>query len=725
MDQAVRQQYDSLVEKVKSYIPNLNTTRLDDAFEYAYQAHDGQKRKNGEPYIIHPIASAFIVAEMGLDLDSIIAALLHDCIEDTGATYDDIKTRFGQPVADLVNGVTKLTRVMFTSKEEEQMENLRKMFIAMAKDIRVLLIKIADRLHNMRTINYQSEAKQREKAHETMQIYAPLAHRLGMQRIKWELEDRALQCLDPVGYSEVAEELNVRTANYTEFLERIKTRIAEHLAADDIDAVVESRVKHVYSVYRKMYSQQKSMFEIYDLYAVRIIVDTVHDCYNALGIVHELFRAMPNRFKDYINLPKANKYQSLHTTMLAEGVPFEVQIRTHDMHHTAEYGIAAHWKDKSGLEGELGSEQKLEWVRRLLESQQDTEAEDFMSGLHTDMFDDEVFVFTPKGDLINLPAGSSPIDFAYAIHSAVGNRMTGVFVNGRMANFEYVLQNGDIVDILTSAHSKGPSRDWIKMVKTGEARNKIKQWFKKECREENIAHGKSEFENELKRSGLPLSVLTNRDAVNFMLHRVSVTSLDDMYAAIGYGGHSAVKAANFLREEIVRISRLQPDKNTIEELIQAQKKPKTRPTGIVVQGLDNCLIKFARCCTPIPGDGIVGFITRGYGVSIHRDDCDNVKHSMANEAETERWIPVSWDPNFHEAYQTAIQISARDRDGLVVDVATAINMMKVPLRSINADSIGGGYAIVNAVIMVKDTAHLSTITNKLSRASGVIEVKRG
>ena len=540
----ILERYQALEDKVAAYTPNLDTKRLFDAFTYADAEHHGQLRKSGEPYIIHPLAVADIVADLGLDVDSVIAALLHDCIEDTDATHEEIAKKFGKSVAELVEGVTKLTRVQYVSKEEEQMENLRKMLMAMAKDIRVILIKICDRLHNMRTMEYQSARKQKEKALETMEIYAPIAHRLGMQRIKWELEDTSLQYLDPIGYREIADELAARSSAHEEFLAGIQKRIQDRLDEEGIRCTIYGRVKHIYSIYRKMYTQNKTMDEIFDLYAFRVIVDDMPECYNVLGVIHDLFNPVLGRFKDYISTPKPNGYQSLHTTVIGrEGIPFEVQIRTWEMHHTAEYGIAAHWKYKQGMaNAKLGTEEAFEWVRKLLESQQDVDAEEFVRTMRVDLFADEVFVFTPRGDVINLPAGATPIDFAYNIHSAVGNHMTGAKVNGRMVTFDTPLKNGDIVEVITSKSAHGPSRDWMKICKSNEARNKIRQWFKKERREENIATGRASFESELKHVGLSLAAITAEDVLPFILRKVRFGTLDELYAAIGYGGMSAQKA---------------------------------------------------------------------------------------------------------------------------------------------------------------------------------------
>ena len=734
----VLESYHALEEKIKQYNHNLDTKRLYAAFQYADSAHSGQLRKDGSPYITHPLAVAEIVAELELDTDSIIAALLHDCIEDTGATHEDIAKLFGAPVADLVEGVTKLTRVQYTSKEEEQMENLRKMLMAMAKDIRVILIKICDRLHNMRTMEYQSPRKQKEKALETMEIYAPIAHRLGMQRIKWELEDTSLRYLDPVGYKEIADELAARSSAHEEFLASVQKRITDRLAQEGVKCTVYGRVKHIYSIYRKMYTQNKTMDEIFDLYAFRVIVDDVPECYNVLGVIHDLFNPVLGRFKDYISTPKPNGYQSLHTTVIGrEGIPFEVQIRTWEMHHTAEYGIAAHWKYKQGMaNAKLGTEEAFEWVRKLLESQQDVDAEEFVRTMRVDLFADEVFVFTPRGDVINLPAGATPIDFAYNIHSAVGNAMTGCKVNGRIVTFDYQLQSGDIVEVITSKSAHGPSRDWMKICKSNEARNKIKQWFKKERREENIVTGRGMFESELKRAGIQLASITGEEVLPHLLKKVGSGSLDDLYAAIGYGGMTAQKAVNRIRDELLRINRDKTEKATAERLAAQTTSPqlstpaklipgaKRSESGIVVEGLDNCLVKFAKCCTPVPGDPVVGFITRGFGVSVHRQDCPNADPAKRKPEEAGRWVKVAWVESDQTSYQTSLEISAKDRDGLALDVTMALTAAKVKVSNFSARGLPDGYALVSIVLEVRDKTELTGLINKLSQISGVYQVRR-
>ncbi len=739
----IERRYQELENKVLTANTHADTSRLRAAFEYAAEHHGDQLRKSGEPYIIHPIAVAGLVSDLGLDPDSVIAALLHDCIEDTDSTHEDIARRFGPTVADLVEGVTKLTRMQYTSKEEEQMENLRKMFMAMAKDVRVILIKLCDRMHNMRTLQYQSDRKQKEKALETMEIYAPIAHRLGMQRMKWELEDLSLQYLDPIGYQEIEQELAAGSAEHEKFLTGVQEHISARLDQERIKCTVYGRVKHIYSIYRKMYAQNKTLKEIFDLYAFRVIVDDIPACYNVLGCLHDLYKPVLGRFKDYIGTPKPNGYQSLHTTVIgSEGIPFEVQIRTWDMHQTAEYGVAAHWKYKQGLANErLGSEQTFEWIRKVLENQQDADAEEFVRTLKVDMFADEVFVFTPQGDVKSLPAGATPIDFAYSIHSAVGNHMTGAMVNGRIVPFDSKLQSGDIVEIITSKSAKGPSRDWMNLCSSNEARNKIRQWFKKERREENIVTGRAAFEAELKHIGLSMSAITaTPELLDNLLKKARFATLDELYAAIGYGGTSAQKAAVRIKDELTRIGRVEQQQQQLAHLTAANARESNFPacgrpqpaapirphrskSGIVVEGLDNCMVKFSKCCTPVPGDPVVGFITRGYGVSVHRQDCPNASVEK-QAAEPGRWVRVSWVESDQETYETSLEISAKDRDGLALDVAMALSAQKVKVNGLTARAQPDGYAVVYLVLSVKDKGELAGVVNKLSQIPGVFLVKR-
>ena len=725
--------YGELEEKLRQSGHSFDLGRIRAAYEMAKMAHSGQFRRDGSPYVTHCVAAADISFEMGLDEDSIIAALLHDVIEDTNLTHADISKQFGITVADIVEGVTKLTRVQYTSKEDEQMENLRKMLVAMAKDIRVILIKIADRLHNMRTMVYQSPEKQRFKSLETMEIYAPLAHRLGMQKAKWELEDLSLQYLDPAGYKEITDTLQARMPELEAFMSSMKEMIESRLVEEGINATVFCRIKHVYSIYRKMYAQKLGINGIFDLCAFRVIVDTIPDCYNVLGDIHDMFKPVPGRFKDYISTPKPNMYQSVHTTVIgSEGIPFEVQIRTWDMHHTAEYGIAAHWKYKIG-EGSAavreGEEDKFAWVRRLLENQQESDAQYFFHNLKIDMFADDVFVFSPKGDVINLPAGATPIDFAYSIHSDVGNHMIGASVNGRIVTFDYVLQNGDIVEIRTSKSAPGPSRDWLNVAKSGSARTKIKQWFKKERREENIIRGREMLESELKRNELTLADVQDSEINSPILTKLSLSTMDDLYAAIGYGGVTATRVANRLRDEIVRSQK--PDKRTaldkINEAAERREQQALRNSkaihGILVEGLDNCLVRFSRCCTPVPGDDIVGFITRGQGVSVHRSDCANYRRSKTSGGEG-RWISVSWASQITDSYLTTVTISSRDRNGLVMDIATVLNAINAKVRTLTARNVGSGLALTSVTIEVKNSSDLKYIMNRLASIPGVTDVKR-
>ncbi len=707
--------------------PHGDTARLRSAFDFAVDAHEGQKRKDGSPYVTHTIAAAAIAAEMGLDDDSVIAALLHDVLEDTPVPYDTIADRFGEDVAVIVDGVTKLTRVQYSTKEERQMENLRKMLMAMAKDIRVILIKLADRLHNMRTMEFQSPEKQLSKSKETMEIYAPIAHRLGVEKVKDELEDLALLYLDPVAYQEITATLEKRQVIMEQFLADMERVIEDRMAREGIKCKVYGRLKHLYSIYRKMYAQHLGVEEIFDLCAFRVIVDGLADCYNVLGIIHEMFRPVPGRFKDYISTPKPNNYQSLHTTVIGtEGIPFEVQIRTWEMHMTAEYGVAAHWKYKSGPDGHKeGDEEKFAWIRRLLESQQDSDAQDFYHNLKVDMFDDEVFVFTPNGDVRSLPAGATPIDFAYCIHSAVGNRMVGAKVNGRIVPISYPLENGDIVSIITSNSSTGPSRDWLTIAKSGEARSKIKQWFKKEKREENIQRGHEMFEAEARHIGLSMADVNDPEMLPHILKRMAVVEMVDIYASIGYGGMTAAHAAGRIRDEIVR-NRAPMRKTELEKMQERadrrqHQKPQQSVQGILVEGLDNCLIKFSRCCTPVPGDEIVGFITRGLGVSIHRRDCVNHKRDV----DTGRWIKVSWADDTSEFYTGEIHITSDERNGLVMDVATVLNSLNARVRGLNARDTDKGTTVASVTLDVKDAAEMQTIINKLQSIRGIRDINRG
>ena len=728
----LEERFEHLEKTIRGYNISADLKLVEAAYSYAREHHGAQLRRDGTPYITHPIQVAQIVAEMRLDSESILAALLHDCIEDTDSTYEDIAKRFGVTVADIVDGVTKLTRVKYSTMEEEQMENLRKMLFAMSRDIRVILIKIADRLHNMRTMEYQTPAKQKKKAFETMEIYAPIAHRLGMQKIKWELEDLSLKYLDPVAYDDIAQKLEIAKSEHGQFMSAVTAAVNARMTEQGIpNATVYGRVKHPYSIYRKMYAQEKTMEEVYDLFAFRVLVDTVPDCYNVLGVIHDLYKPILGRFKDYIATPKPNMYQSLHTTVIGdEGIPFEVQIRTYDMHAIAEYGVAAHWKYKQGIKKQ-GGEGTYEWIRRLLENQEDADAEDFIHSLKVDMFSDEVFVFTPRGDVVNLPAGSTPIDFAYSIHSAIGNTMVGAKVNGRMVGFDYQLHNGDVVEINTSKAAHGPSRDWMRIAKSSEARSKIRQWFKRERREENIAQGRTSFESELKHAGLTIGQVTAADVLPSVLKRVGFQSLDELYAAIGYGGYTALKAVNRIRDELLQISRAAAVEKAAQEAA-ARSAQEGRPTpqksksekGLIVEGLSNCLVKFSKCCTPVPGDKVVGFITRGYGVSVHRRDCPNADPHRRTAADQGRWIKVTWSDDVYESYSTTLEVVCKDRNNLLVDVSTALSSCKVSVTSLNSHITADGFAIFHVAISVSDTTQLEQVMRKIHQISGVMKVSR-
>ena len=716
--------YGSMYQTVNRCLPGADMERIDRAVEYARQKHKDQKRKDGSPYIIHPLAVAEIVAEMGLDMEAILGALLHDCIEDTDASFDEISKLFGKTTAELVEGVTKLTRANFSSSEEQQMENLRKMFMAMSKDIRVVLIKIADRLHNMRTMQYQTPAKQISKCRETMDIYAPLAHRLGMQKIKWELEDIALQYLDPGAYERIMNYLSAHKEQDEAFMHTIQEKVTDRLSSMGIHNTTYGRIKHVYSIYRKMNIQGKTMDELYDIYAFRVIVDSIPDCYNVLGHIHDLFNLVPGRFKDYISTPKPNMYQSLHTTVIGnQGIPFEVQIRTWEMHETAEYGIAAHWKYKQG--GGAGDEKDFEWVRRLLESQQDTDAEDYVVSLKIDMFDDEVFVFTPRGKIVSLPAGSTPIDFAYMIHSGVGNALVGAKVNNRICNIDTPLENGDIVEIITSKSAKGPSRDWLNICKSNQARTKIKQWFKKEKREENITHGKASFEAEMKRLQLPMSALSDGELEAQLLKKLAFDNWDDMYAAIGYGGLTAAKAVGRIRDDINRATRAPVDKNTNPlKTVEDTRQNRHAVNGVIVEDIDSCMIKFSRCCTPVPGDAIVGFITKGFGVSIHRVDCPNTVH-RDDPRQAARWVRVRWASQDEQPFETTLELDCITRDGLLLDVATAMTTARIRVRELSGKDLPGGRSVFTVRFEVKNVAELEAVRNRLLNIRDVTGSRRG
>ncbi len=723
MDKTPKEYYEELRKLLVTIFSPEDVEQIDKAFNTANRAHEGQLRCSGQPYVIHPILVAKIVAELGMDKESVIAALLHDVVEDTDLTLEDVTEKFGKSVASLVDGVTKLGKVPLSTREEVQAENVRKMLLAMSEDIRVIIIKLADRLHNMRTLEFMPPQKQRDKALETLEIYAPIAHRLGIRAVKEELEDLAIKHLDPVGYSEIEKSLEVRGKSRRDYLDEIKGRIEERVCKSVKDAHIDGRVKSIHGIYRKMYMQNKNFDEIYDVYAIRIIVDTVIDCYNCLGIIHDMFRPIPGRFKDYISTPKANMYQSLHTTVIGkEGIPFEVQIRTWEMHYTAEYGIAAHWKYKLGISGTQKFEERLSWIRQLLESQKDTEdVEEIVRTIKSDLVPEEVFVFTPKGDVISLPTGATVIDFAYAIHSAVGNRMIGAKVDGRIVPIDYKVKTGEIVEVLTSSQQgKGPSRDWLKIVKTSEAKNKIRSWFKKEKREENIIEGKAELEREFKRNFIRLYDQELQSFLTKLAERQHCATLDDFYAAIGYGGISVIRMMPHIKEEYNKILKTKEE----SQIKIVPEKKKKGSDGVIVEGIDNCLVKFSKCCNPLPGDEIIGFITRGHGVSIHNRNCTNVPRDIAAAAEPDRWIPAYWSNTVKEEFKATLLATCIDRVGLIADVSGQLANMHVMIHSLTTRELKDGRCTLLMTITVNGVEHLNSVIGRISKINGMLSVER-
>ena len=728
-----------LLEVIQSNDRNYDYDKINRAYEYAAKMHEGQFRQSGEPYVSHPVAVAAIVAGLGLDTDSIVAALLHDAVEDCAdkTNLSTISSMFGAEVAMLVDGLTKIIQVQIADKEESHIENIRKMLLAMNKDIRVIFIKLCDRLHNMRTLSAKKEDRQRAIALETMYIYAPLAHRLGMQRIKQELENLSLYYLDPIGYAEVEEAIKARYGISRDFLKYAKKELSDKLLENNIHFTLEGRIKSVYSLYRKMYTFNRAFEEIYDFYAVRVIVDNELECYTALGFVHEMFKSVPGRFKDYISTPKPNLYRSLHTTVIGRnGIPFEVQIRTKEMHEEAEFGIAAHWKYKSGAKTGANIDEKLRWIAQILESDENTrDPDEFMRSFKTDIFHDETFVFTPKGDVISLPLGSTTIDFAYAIHSAVGNKMMGAKINGVIVPIDKVPKNGDIIEIITSQSSKGPSRDWLKIVKTGAARSKIRQWFKKEKRAENIVLGRGEVEKEIKRLGRGISDAQIDEIITAIAKRAGIQDADDFYNTIGFGGLSISRFMPKIKEEVERItassdSVVKTTEDEIKEVKLATKSNRLRSSGgIIIDGERGCQVKFAKCCNPLPGDKIVGFITRGFGVSVHKCDCPNVTLSR-NDENLSRWVKAEWDTpatqtQSQETYEAMIQIVLEEGIGVIASVSVALADMKVSITSINTQIQKDGTMLVHLSVGCKNTAHYDSIVSKLRSLKSVVSVTRG
>lgn len=697
------------------------------AYELANTAHEGQVRKSGAPYISHPVSVALILIDLGMDTDTIVASLLHDVVEDTEVSIEIIKKQFGNDVALIVDGVTKIGKIPFSTREEQQAENVRKMLLAMAQDVRVIITKLADRLHNMRTLQYMSPQKQRDISKETMEVYAPLAHRLGISGIKDELEDRALKFLDPVGYNEIERQLELRKDERTAFLEHIKAKIMRRMESENMKITLAGRVKSIYGIYRKVYMHGRAFEEIFDIYAVRIIVDTISDCYNVLGIVHDMFTPIPNRFKDYISTPKNNMYQSLHTTLLdKEGIPFEIQIRTWDMHYTAEYGIAAHWKYKAGVNSNDKLDERLSWVRQLLETQKESEdVQEIVRTIKTDIASEEVYVFTPKGHVITLPVGATVIDFAYAIHTEVGNRMVGAKADGRIVPLDFQVQTGMIIEVITTnSPNHGPSRDWLKIAKTSSARTKIRTWFKKEKREENIAEGKSELERELRRN---LINLDDDEMEKFILEsakRNKLNTSEELYAAIGYGGILLSKIIPKMREDYIKNYK-ETETPDIENIIQKPKKSKKSSGGVIVEGMDDCLVKFAKCCNPLPGDEIVGFVTRGYGVSIHKMDCQNVKNSINSDENKGRWLNAEWSGMApRETFKSTIDILSEDRGGCLADVSITISNMHIPIHSLIAKETKDRQVAIQITLGISGISQLNQIMTNLKKIDGVISVER-
>ena len=719
------QDFDELLRLVDKSNVKYNKRKIKKAYEFANLAHGDQRRVSGVPFILHPTSVACILAEMGMDTDSIVAALLHDTVEDTKATLDQIKEEFGEEVMNLVDGLTKISKIVFTDREERQAENVRKMLIAMSNDIRVIIVKLADRLHNMRTIECVKEQKRRDKALECMEFYAPIAHRLGMKAIKDELEDLSMRYLDPVAYHEIEKRLQMTEHERNAFIEDIKKQILDKIGFSISHVTISGRVKSVVSIYRKTYMQGRDVDQIFDVFAVRVIVNSISDCYNVLGIVHDIFTPLPNRFKDYISTPKANMYQSLHTTVFGKnGIPFEVQIRTYEMHHTAEYGIAAHWKYKLKVRGNKQDNlaENLEWIRKMLEVQSDSEdATDIVKTIKYDLSPNEVYVFTPKGDVINLPAGATVIDMAYAIHSGVGNRMVGAKVNGRIVPIDYKVKNCDIVEILTQKEGTGPKRDWLKIVKTNSARSKIRQWFKKEKREENIVEGKSQFEHELKKAGMQFVDEDLEECLQPIMQRHHCNTLDDFYASIGYGGIQLWKIMPRVKEIYTKKYKKSDEPKPVPETT-----PETRHvgSGVVIEGIDDCLIKFSRCCNPLPGDDIIGFVTRGFGVSIHKRSCTNVPKNFDECEEPERWKAAHWSEDVHETFLSTLQIVCNDRTGFLADVTRELSNMRIFIQMINSRELKNNQAMVTITIQINSMDHLRSVMAHLAQINGIVSITR-
>lgn len=712
---------DDLLDKIKASDKQYDVDKIMRAYKLAEAAHEGQLRSSGEKYITHPLSVASILLDFCMDTDTICAALMHDVVEDTDTTLEEIKKKFGEDVALMVDGVTKIGQVPLNTKEEQQAENIRKILMAMSKDIRVIIIKLADRLHNMRTLYARPPHKQRKTSLETMNFYAPIAHRLGMSDVKEEMESIAIHYLDPYGCREIERLLDVHKEERDTFIDNITAKIRSRISDIKPEPIIEGRVKSIFSIYKKMYVKNKPFDEIYDIYAVRIIVQSVIECYNVLGVIHDLFSPLPYRFKDYIATPKPNRYQSLHTTVIGkEGIPFEVQIRTIEMHNTAQYGIAAHWKYKAGLRGSVAGEQRFDWIRQLLERQQEADdVEQITDAIKNDLSQDEVFVFSPKGDVFTLPLGANVIDFAYAIHTEVGNKMTGAKVGGRMVPFDYQVKTGDIVEIFTSGSPNyGPNRNWLEIAKTTEAKGKIRSWFKKERREENIVCGREALEREFRRNGIPL----DPEIINEAAVRSHVNSVDDLYAAIGYGGVSMSKIIQRIKEAQARALKEQNIPLPEDNIEQTNRR--SRQKGIIIEGVDNCAVKFAQCCNPLPGDPIIGFVTRGFGVSIHKQDCINVINNMDSEENRDRWIKASWAGVDDSTYRATIDIVAEQKSSVIADITAAIAMNHIPMHEMNMHRLKNGNTNLLITIEIAGVEQLASVMTRLKKIPGVVSADR-
>lgn len=717
------QDYNELVELMHKSDQNYNYELIDKAYQIAEKMHGDQRRASGIPYILHPTTVACILCELGMDSESIAAALLHDVVEDTSMTLEEITKLFGSEIGNLIDGVTKLGKIPYSSREEQQAENIRKMLIAMSNDIRVIIIKLADRLHNMRTIECMKEQHRRDKALEVMEVYAPIAHRLGIRAIKEELEDLSIRYLDPVGYAEIERQLALKNKDRINFVADIKQMLYERLKDEINNVYIEGRVKSIHGIYKKTIMKGRTMDQIYDIFAVRVIVDSVADCYNVLGVVHDLFKPLPNRFKDYISTPKPNMYQSLHTTVIGkEGVPFEIQIRTWEMHYTAEYGIAAHWKYKEGITKKGSLDDRLAWIRKMLENQNDNDTTDIVRTIKMDLAPEEVFVFTPKGDVINLPAGATVIDVAYAIHSEVGNRMIGAKVDKRIVPIDYKVRTGEIVEIMVTKESGGPKRDWLNIVKTSEARSKIRLWFKREKRDENILEGKAQLEAEFKRLNINVPEKELNDFLTEVMHRQNCNTIEDFYASIGYGGIQLWRILPKIKEDYFKkYTVTEPEPVVINEPLPKRKIS----SGVIVEGMDDCLIKYSKCCNPLPGDEIIGYITRGYGVSIHKRSCTNVPKDISKFPEPDRWVKAEWtDHIVNETFQATLQISATDRTGLLADITNQLSAMHIFIHTLNSRETKNGMAAIEVSVTVNGINHLKMVISRLSGINGIVLISR-